>query len=171
MFEACGGNTQIEVPCPPPKPIIQSLDLLATAYSRQVEKSNDKPYRDSTETFTKVINICDETQSHRRGAQARISLSRLLLRWDKAATVKDKVASLLDPVLTYEVNSKFTDLSEQAKNFQIFIFVSPPKKGLPGFFPHNPGCCLSHSRPKKDNAVFTHTHKIRLKGAGGERGF
>lgn len=116
VFEACGGNTQIEVPCPPPKPIIQSLDLLATAYSRQVEKSNDKPYRDCTETFTKVINICDETQSHRRGAQARISLSRLLLRWDKAATVKDKVASLLDPVLTYEVNSKFTDLSEQAKN-------------------------------------------------------
>ena len=68
--------------------------------------------------FTEVITICDETQSLRLGAEVRISLARLLLQWNDASKVKDDIASLIDPVLTNAVTSKFTELYEQAKDLK-----------------------------------------------------
>ena len=100
------------------KPIIQTLHLLGISYSRQVEESKDESYKKAYEVFVEVITICDETQSLRLGAEVRISLARLLLQWNDASKVKDDIASLIDPVLTNAVTSKFTELYEQAKDLK-----------------------------------------------------
>ena len=115
VFMACGGNNQVEVPPPPNRPITRTLQLLAMSYSRRVEISNDDNYSKAIEKFKTVVNICDETQTHRLGAETRVSFSKLLLQWNDADKVRDEICSILDPVLTHNIMSKFTDICDEAK--------------------------------------------------------
>jgi len=118
VFEACGGSNQIDVPAPATKPVIQALQLLGRAYSRQIKESDDESYQQSVGIFTEAICICEDTRSFYLGAETRISLARLQLRWNAANAVGDKVNALVDPILTNEVLAKFTEICKQAKELK-----------------------------------------------------
>lgn len=113
VFEACGGNTQIEVPTPSHRSIIQTIDLIGTAYSRLVEKYNDDNYINAINALNELIEVCDATQSIRMGGIARISLSKLVLEWSKGLD-ETKIKLILDPILKKDFESKFKDLYDEA---------------------------------------------------------
>jgi hypothetical protein len=113
VFEACGGNTHIEVPTPSHRSIIQTIDLIGTAYSRLVEKYNDDNYINAINALNELIEVCDATQSIRMGGAARISLSKLVLEWSKGSD-ETKIKSILDPILKKDFESKFKDLYDEA---------------------------------------------------------
>ena len=115
VFEACGGDSQVEVPPPPSKPRIQVYKLMGHAHALQIKELHDKGYQDSITNYERAIHLCDETKSLRLGYETRISLAKLILNWTKVTrNVKTKVLDLLDPMMSANIPSQFKDLSDEA---------------------------------------------------------
>ena len=119
VFEACGGNSQVQVPSPPNKSIIQVLQLLGQSYSFQIESSNDEHYQEALNAFEESIAICDDTSSHRLGAEARLSLVKLKLKWNNG--LHEGLTNVIDELLENPNFSSFAEIHEEAMKLKATI--------------------------------------------------
>lgn len=115
VFEACGGNEQVEIPSPPSNSVIQALQLLGQTYAYKIESVNDPNYQNAVRSFTEAIEICDDTSSYRLGGEARISLVKLQMTWN---ALNEESAHMLDDILTKTSYESFTEMHERAKRLK-----------------------------------------------------
>ena len=115
VYEACGGNAQVEVPSPPSKTLVQTLQLMGKTYSRLIKESKDDYYERAVQVYAEVIEICDDTFSFRLGAEIRLSLAKLYMRWCNVKEMEKELELLLDPILAKEGSPAFTSLVQEVK--------------------------------------------------------
>jgi len=115
VYDACGGNTQVEVPSPPSNTIVQALQLTGKTYSRLIKESKDDNYERAVQAYAEVIEICDDTFSFRLGAEIRLSLAKLYMRWCNVKEMEKELELLLDPILAKEDSPVFSSLVKETK--------------------------------------------------------
>ncbi len=99
VFEACSASNLIEVTAPPLRSTIKLIQLMARSKEMSVKKKGDPSYFDAINRYKDAIKLCDETSSSRFGAELRLKLAELLLKWNNIDEVKEQVISLLDLIL------------------------------------------------------------------------
>lgn len=119
VYEACGGNTQVEAGRPDDRPLVLALLLLCDANQKNIKTFNDDYYTKSREACEEAIKItCTEgSKSHRSGCQAKIKLARLMITRDPYSKDRNQaIDKLLDWVINHE--QKFNDLIEEANSLK-----------------------------------------------------
>lgn len=88
VYEACAGDMElVDVPSPPAKPLLRCLELLATSYSKRIEKNGDKMYIMSCNMFRSAIDEAMKTRSVYSGILFRLALVKQLYRWSEYGDV------------------------------------------------------------------------------------
>jgi len=78
VYEACQGESFLEVPQPPMQPLLHTLELLGNAFSEMSESCGDDPFVQGQRVFNRGIAMADESKSIRSGAHLRLGLCSLL---------------------------------------------------------------------------------------------
>lgn len=117
VYEACKASPDVEVPPPPARPLIRSLQLLGRAYEEKIEAEGDECYVHAKETYERAIYVAVNSRSIHSGALLRISLATLLLRWNQgAASVETEAFQHLDWVIGHA--EIFPDLVTRAQDIK-----------------------------------------------------
>jgi hypothetical protein len=112
VFEACGGNNQVEVKAPDNRLLITTKLRLSDAYGEKIENSDDDYYINSKKACGDAISIADNSRSYRLACQARLKLASLRIKWDLSSEKRNlEIKSLLDSVLSCD---QFADLTAEA---------------------------------------------------------
>lgn len=123
VFEACNASDEVEMTTPPLRPTIKLLKLMARSKEKCIDAKGDKSYVEAFKRYQDAIKLCDETSSARFGAELRLRLIELLLKWNKVDEVKNEVISLLDLILDtagnfYDIIEKTVKLKHDVMNNQ-----------------------------------------------------
>lgn len=95
VYEACRDDHAFEVPRPPTRPLLDTLELLGRAYSGMTEARDDVNFQLAKDAFMRGIALADETTSTRSGATLRLSLCSLIMKWPSLSDALKKEAMQL----------------------------------------------------------------------------
>lgn len=68
VYEACRDQNAFEVPMPPTRPLLHTLELLGRAYADMAETRNDNNFKLAKEALDRGVALADGTTSTRSGA-------------------------------------------------------------------------------------------------------
>jgi hypothetical protein len=112
VFEACGGNNQVEVKAPDNRLLINTKLRLSDAYGEKIENYDDEHYKNSKKGCSDAISIAENSRSYRLACQAKLKLASLIIKWDLSSEKRNsEIKSLLDSVLSRD---QFADLTAEA---------------------------------------------------------
>ncbi|CAB9524124.1 expressed unknown protein [Seminavis robusta] len=97
VFQACGGSNLVESVAPPTKPLIRCFQLRALVYDHWATHFDDDNFRGAKKAYLEAMKIADGSTSLRSGAQIRLSLAKLILKYcDDVETIRKDVNAMLD---------------------------------------------------------------------------
>ena len=81
VYNACHDRSQFEVPKPPTRPLLHTLELLGCVLSQLAETREGEHYQKAVDVLKRAICHADETKSTRSGGSLRLSLGALMMKW------------------------------------------------------------------------------------------
>ena len=101
VFEACKGSELVEAVAPPASQLIRCLELRAMAHELWASKFEDINFVGAKIAYFDAIDIADASKSHRSGANLRLDLARLYLKYcTQVESIRDEVNEWLDWILS-----------------------------------------------------------------------
>lgn len=121
VYEACRDQNVFEVPMPPTRPLLHTLELLGRAYADMAKTRNDDNFKLAKEALDRGIALADGTTSTRSGANLRLALCSLLMKWSSPPdTVKTEAEGLVDWIIQLK-SSLPAELTYKAKEMKEII--------------------------------------------------
>ena len=125
VYEATAGVNQVEIQKPATRQIILLLELQALVYGRKVQVKNDIFYKQAIDKANDAIIICDESESKRMGAELRLLLAKMLVKWmGSSDQMKDEVSNLLDWIISLDIANSLGEILEEARILKSTIMKS-----------------------------------------------
>jgi hypothetical protein len=122
VYEACGGESQVEVPPPPVRQTILLYQLKALSQSKRIESKDDEHYTKSIVRFKDAIRLCDESTSKRLGAEIRLQFAKALINWSSHEEVNLEVIELLDWIICCDISQNlgptFTEANKLKSSYE-----------------------------------------------------
>ena len=122
IHEACNG-LDVNVVSPPSRPLLQTMRLRASCFSKKVKENNDDFYRESVKVYQEAILFADSDRSRYLASLVRLELCKFLLRWNAPERVKSSVMSTLQIVIDANINPEVTaqaiELREQCNRNEL----------------------------------------------------
>jgi hypothetical protein len=114
VYDACSNRDSLEVPIPPQRQLIQTLELRGLVYSKIASNRGDEDYANATGSFHRALKLADATGSTRSGARIRLNLCSLFTKFSPDIPHSVEVEAF--QYLTWVINMKemIPDMANEA---------------------------------------------------------
>lgn len=128
VYEACGGDKQVEIFPPSPRLLLRVLELSGQSHCELVEKADDKHFKEAESNLTKAVEVADASKSLKSSTNLRLRFATLLVQWkSEYGKTKERVDSLVNRIIKDATKLKDNNLIEQAKKLK-GQFEAPSKE-------------------------------------------